>query len=104
MYNTMTTTQHDLARQLAILGQHIQLLSDVNAIIVFHRELPATIRVNHKHCEDPKAVCRAISLNWRRISGETEDTYECGEYPIKLIHEKARMVRQVIAEELCFQQ
>lgn len=84
------------------MGRHIQALSSMDAVLVFHKDLPATIRVRDRNCHSPLQVCRMFSLLWQRIPGEREDTYDCQEFPIRLIVEKEPMRREVIREDIIF--
>jgi hypothetical protein len=92
----------DMKLKLALLHDHMNELALAGALLVIHPDLPATIRVNHKNCADPDALCKSISLRWQVVRGATENTYECVEFPLKLVYEKPIMVKQAIPEEVIF--
>jgi hypothetical protein len=96
------TDVNDMKLKLALLHDHMPALARVSALLVIHPDLPATIRVDHRNCDDPRPVCQSISRLWQCIRGEAEDTYECAEFPLKLIYEKPVIRRQTIAEEVVF--
>jgi hypothetical protein len=92
----------DMKLKLALLHDHMPALASVSALLVIHPDLPATIRVDHRNCSDPASICQGISRVWQVFRGDREDTYECAEFPLKLVYEKPVIQRQVIREEVVF--
>jgi hypothetical protein len=96
------TDINDMKLKLALLHDHMPALASVSALLVIHPDLPAIIKIDHRNCADPTSVCQGISLRWKCIRGDREDTYECAEFPLKLVYEKPIIRRQTIPEEVVF--